>query len=147
MEVDTEIVLPSLKPCHSNSYILLLLSSCGDKKILHTDFRWSIVRNLLAQAGQEWHVQRPVGRPAAEVLREEISVSKHWPILSATHGRCYMCSARGVNGKVSVKCWCDVTLYVDRKSFLDYHTRANLWHFSGCSTGPPYTKLGPQLGM
>jgi len=38
MEVDTEIVLLSLKPSHSNSFILLLLSSCG-VKILHTDFR------------------------------------------------------------------------------------------------------------
>ena len=88
------------------------------------------MRNLLAQAGQERNVQRPVGRPAAAatvVLRQEMSVSKHWPILSATHRRCYVCSARGVNGKVSVKCCrCDVTLYMDRKSFLDYHTRANL---------------------
>ena len=129
------------------SYILLLLSSCGCKKILHTDFWWTIVRNLVAQAGQERNVQRPIGQ-AAEVLRHKISASKHWLILSATHRRCHVCSAKGVNRKVSVKCLrCDVAPCVDRKCFLDYHTRANPWHFSGCSTGPTYTKLGLQLEM
>jgi hypothetical protein len=76
----------------------------------------------LAQAGQEWNVQRPVGRPdaaAAEVLRREISVSKQWSILFTTHRRRPMRSATGVNRKVSVKCLrCDVTLSVDRKCFL-----------------------------
>jgi hypothetical protein len=73
-----------------NSYILLLLSSCGGKNIFHTDFWLTIMKNLLAQAGQEWNVQRPVGRPAAAAaeVRQQISVSKHWPILSATHRRC-----------------------------------------------------------
>jgi len=100
----------------------------------------------LAQAGQEQNVQRPVGRPAAEVLRQEINVTKHWSILFAMHRRCHVCSARGVNKKVSLKCRrCNVAMCVDRKCFLDYHTWENLWHFSGFSTGPPYTKLGPQL--
>jgi len=39
MEVDTEIVLLSVNLAILNSYILLLLSSCGGKKILHTDFQ------------------------------------------------------------------------------------------------------------
>ena len=151
MEVDTEIVLLSVNLAILNSYILLLLSSCGGKKILHTDFQWTIVRNLLVQAEQEQNVQRPVGRPApaaAEILRQKISVSKHWPILSTKHRICHMCSARGVNRKVSVKCRrCDVAMCVDRKCFLYYHIMAYLWHFSGCSTGSCYTKLGPQLEM
>jgi hypothetical protein len=51
-----------------------LFSSCGGKKISHRDFRLILVRNLLAQAGQEQNVQRPIGRPPAastQVVRLE----------------------------------------------------------------------------
>ena len=66
-----------------NSYIPL--SSCGVKIISHRDFRLTLVRNLLAQAGQERNVSRPIGRsPAAatQVVRLEERARKHWPIPS-----------------------------------------------------------------
>ena len=44
-----------------NSYILF--SSRGGKKISHRDFQLKLVRNLLAQAGQERNVPRPRGGP------------------------------------------------------------------------------------
>ena len=40
-----------------NSYIFH--SSCGGKKISHTDFRYNLVRNMLAHAGPEQRVPRP----------------------------------------------------------------------------------------
>ena len=132
-----------------NSYILFSLY--GGKKILHRHFQLTLVRNLLAQAGQEWNVPRPIGRPpaaATQVIRLEECGRKHWPILSATRRKCHVCSASSVTRNVSVKCQsCDVALCVDRKCFLDYHTKANLWNFSGCSTWPLYPKFGPQLEM
>jgi hypothetical protein len=36
---------------------------------------------------------------------------------------------------------------VDKPCFLNYHNKANPCNFSGCATGPPYIKLGPQLEM
>ena len=131
-----------------NSYILF--SSCRDKKISHRDFRLTLVRNLLAQTGQEWNVPTPMGRPPAastQVVRLEECGRKHWPI-PFVMWRCRLCLARDVTRKVSVKCQrCDVALCMDRKCLLDYHTKANPWNFSGCSTGPPYAKLGPQMEM
>ena len=50
-----------------NSHILF--SSLGGKKILHRDFRNTLLWNLLAQAGHEWNVQRPIGRPPAAVTQ------------------------------------------------------------------------------
>ena len=44
-----------------NSYILR--SSCGGKKISHTDFRFTLVRNLLAHGESEGRILRPLGRP------------------------------------------------------------------------------------
>ena len=79
-----------------NSYILL--SSCGGKKISHRDFRFTPVRNMLAQAGYQRTVPRPLGRrpsAAAQVNRLEASGSKHWPVPGATRIRCRACSARG----------------------------------------------------
>ena len=109
-----------------NSYILF--SSRGVKKISHRDFRLTLVRKLLAQAGQEQNVPRPTGRPpdaGTHIVRLEECSRKHWPIPSATR-RCHVCSARGVTRKVSVKCQrCDAALCVDRKCFLDYHTKTN----------------------
>ena len=128
-----------------NSYILF--SSCGGKNISHRDFRLTVVRNLLAHAGHERNVPRAIGRPptaaATQVVRLEKSGRKHWPIPSATRRRCHVCSARGVTRNISVKCHrCDMALCVGRKWFLDYHTKASLWNFSGCSTGHTYAKLG-----
>jgi len=42
-----------------NSYILF--SSLGGKKISLREFRMNLMRNSVAQAGQEQNVQRPVG--------------------------------------------------------------------------------------
>jgi hypothetical protein len=44
-----------------NSYILH--SSCTGKKISHTDFRFALVRNMLAHAQSEGRILRPIGRP------------------------------------------------------------------------------------
>jgi hypothetical protein len=89
-----------------NSYILL--SSCGGKKISHRDFRFALVRNMLAQAGYERTVPRPLGRrpsAAAQISRLEASGSKHWPIPYAKQVRCRVCSARDECRRVLVKCW------------------------------------------
>ena len=66
-----------------NSYILF--SSLGGKKISCSDFRNTLLGNLLVQAGQESNM--PIGiQPAAgaEVVRPEERGRKHWPIRSAT---------------------------------------------------------------
>jgi len=72
-----------------NSYILF--SSLGVKNILRSDFRNTLLGNLLVQAGQESNVQRSIGRPPAtdaNVMRYEERGRKHWPIRSATQRRC-----------------------------------------------------------
>ena len=53
-----------------NSYILF--SSLGGKKILLKDFQLTLMRNLLAQAGQERNVQRPVGGTALAAATQSI---------------------------------------------------------------------------
>jgi hypothetical protein len=80
-----------------NSYILH--SSCGSKKSSHRDFRFTLVRNMLAHAGPERGMPRPLGRsPNVEnhVARLEVIGSKHWPVPSETQLRCRVCTARGV---------------------------------------------------
>ena len=65
------------------SYILH--SSCGDEKISHRDFRYTLVRNMLTHVGPEWRVPRLLGRrPNAESQDASLEVcgSKHWPIQS-----------------------------------------------------------------
>jgi len=88
-----------------NSYILH--SSCGGKKMSHRDFRYTLVRNMLAHAGPKRRVPRPLGRPPnieSHVARLEFCSSKHWPNPSETQLRCHVCKARGVTQKVFVKC-------------------------------------------
>ena len=61
-----------------NSYILHF--SCGGKKISYRDFRYNLMRNMLAHAGPEQKVPRPLGRlPNIEshVARLEVCGSKH----------------------------------------------------------------------
>ena len=63
-----------------NSYILL--SSCGGKKILHSDFRLTLIREKLAQSGHEPRPSMSVGRPAAasnNTGRLDTRHNKHWP--------------------------------------------------------------------
>jgi hypothetical protein len=70
-----------------NSYIHL--SSCGGKKISHRDFRFTLVRNMLAQAGYERTIPRPLARQpsdASEISRLEASGS--WPRPCAKHVAC-----------------------------------------------------------
>jgi len=111
-----------------NSHILY--SSLGGKKISHRDFRNTLMWNLLAQAGHERNVRRPIGRPPAavtQVLRLEERDRQHWPIPSATRRRCRVCSAKGVTRNVSMICKkCDVALCCDTTCFSDYHTKTNL---------------------
>jgi hypothetical protein len=107
-----------------NSYILH--SSCGRKKISHRDFPFTLMRNMLAHAGPERRVPRPLGRPPKvekHVARLEVCSSKHWPTQSETQLMCRVCKARGVTKKVFMKCrvkW-DCAL---RTRFEDYHTKA-----------------------
>jgi hypothetical protein len=106
-----------------NSYILF--SSLGGKKISHRDFWNTLMRNLLAQAGHERNVQRPVGRPpaAAPQLRFEERGRKHWPIPSVTRRRCRMCAEKGLTRNVSMICErCNVGLCCNKTCFRDYHT-------------------------
>jgi len=86
----------------------------------------TLMRNLVAQAGQEQNVWRPVGGPApAEAIRSirfEECGRQHWPIPSATQRRCRMCSARGVTRKVTMMCQrCGVGLCYNSTCFWDYH--------------------------
>ena len=86
----------------------------GGKKISHREFWLNLVRNLLVQVGQNGMCLGPIGKPPAEatrVVRLEEHGRKHWTIRSAMRRRCHVCSARGVNRKVSVKRQrCDVAL-------------------------------------
>ena len=73
----------------------------------HRDFRYTLVRNMLAHAGPERRVPRPLGRPPnieSHVARLEVCGSKHSPIPSKTQLRCRVCKATGVTQKVFVKC-------------------------------------------
>ena len=129
----------------------ILFSSMGGKEILQSDFWDTLLGNLLAQAGHELIVQRPIGRPhaaATQVFRFEERGRKHWPISSAMRRRCRVCAAKGVTRNVSVICRrCDVALCCNRRCFKDYHNKTDPWNISGCSTGSPYVKLWPQLEM
>ena len=108
-----------------NSYILH--SSCGGKKMSHRDFRYTLVRNMLAHAGPERRVPRPLGRPPnieSHITRLEVCSSKHWPTPSETQLRCRVFKARGVTQKVFVKCRkCEVGLCVKKKHVLKITTQ------------------------
>jgi hypothetical protein len=84
---------------------------------------------MLAVAGQEWRLERPVGRQSTasvNVARLNTSFSKHWPGPSKP-GCCSVCSARGVTWKVHVKYVnCDMVVCVDETCFADYHTKKPL---------------------
>jgi len=76
---------------------------------------------MLAHAGPEWRVPRPLGIPPKvdnHVARLEVCGSKHWPIPSETRLRCRVCKARGVTKKkcsgsaVSVKWDCPLRILV-----------------------------------
>ena len=96
-----------------NSYILN--SSCGSKKMSHTYFRYTLVRNTLAHGGPEGRVRRTLGRPPnveSHVARLEVCGSIYWPIPSETQLRCRVCKARDVTQKVFVMCRkCELGLY------------------------------------
>jgi len=101
------------------------------------------MRNLLAQAGQERNVRRPVGgTPPAEATQSiqfEERGRLHWPIPSATQRICRICSATGVTRKVKVICQrCGVALCSDNTCFRSYHNQTYHWIISGRSSGPPY---------
>ena len=85
---------------------------------------------MLAHAGPERRVPRPLGRPPnveSQVARLEVCGSKHWPTRSEKQLRCRVCKARGVTKKVFMKCRkCDVGLCVKQTCFEDYHTKAQL---------------------
>jgi len=130
-----------------NSYILF--SSLGGKKISHSDFQNILLGKLLAHAGHERNVQRPIERSpsaATQVTRFEERDRKHWPMPSATRRRCRMCAENSVTRNVSVICQrCHVPISSVRKCFVDYNNKADPWYISGCSTRSPYLKLWPQL--
>ena len=96
----------------------------------HTDFRLTLIREMLARAGQEPRPSMPVGRqtPASTIIgRLDTRHNKHWPGRSPTKRRCRVCSAKGLTRSVMFKCVkCDVALCVDRNCVSDYHTKNNL---------------------
>jgi hypothetical protein len=106
-----------------NSYILF--SSLEGKKISHRDFQNTLMWNLLAQAGHERNVQRPVGRPPAtdsQLPRFEERGRKHWPIPSVTRRRCRMYAEKGVTRNVKMICQrCNVGLCSNSTRFRVYH--------------------------
>jgi len=106
----------------------ILHYSCGCKKISHRDFRYTLVRNMLAHAGPERSVPRPLGRPPnveSHIAMLEVCERKNWPTRSETQLRCRVCKARGVTKKVFVKCRkCDMGLCVKQTCFKEYHTKA-----------------------
>ena len=54
---------------------------------------------MLAQAGPERRIPRPLGRPSnveLQVARLRVCGSKHWPTRSETQLRCSVCKAVGV---------------------------------------------------
>ena len=147
MVMDKETLLQSVWPAHSEQLHPFFLT--GGKKISHSDFQNILLGKLLAHAGHERNVQRPIGRsPAAatQVVRFEERGRKHWPIPSPTRRRCRVCAEKGVTGNVICES-CDVALCCDRRCFVDYHNKADSWNISGCSTRSPYLKLWPQLQM
>jgi len=57
---------------------------------------------MLALAGPERRVPRPLGRPPKVekcVARLEVCGNKYWPTPSETQRRCRVCKARGVTKK------------------------------------------------
>jgi hypothetical protein len=111
-----------------NSYILH--SSCQGKRISHKDFRFTLVRNMLAHVGPEKEVPRPLSRPPnveKHVARLEVCGSTHWPVHSEKQLTCCVCNTSGVTRNVYVKCRkCGVCHCVKRTCFEDYHTKAHL---------------------
>ena len=99
-----------------NSYILH--SSCGGKKISHGDFRFTLVRNMLAHVGPERSLPRSSGRPPKvekHVAMLEVCGSKHWPTPSEMQLRCHVYKARGVTVlevPLSVKWDCTLRILV-----------------------------------
>ena len=93
----------------------ILFSSLGSKKISLRDFRMTLMRNLVAQAGQERNVRRPVGGPAApaaaiQSIWFEERGRQHRPIPSATRRWCrYVfsqgCHQKSYNDMPKVWCW------------------------------------------
>ena len=111
-----------------NSYILF--SSCGGKKISHRDFRLTLIREMMARAGQEPRPSMPVGRPASaskNIRRLDTCHNKHWPGRNQQKARCQVCSAGGVRQTVIYRrLKCDAALCVDRNCFEVYHKKTNL---------------------
>ena len=102
---------------------------------------------MLAHAGPEWRVPRPLGRPPnveSYVARLEVFGSKPWPIPSEMQLRCHVCKARGVTQKVFMKCHkCEVGLCV-KKHVLKITTQR---HSSNNITCDFLKKNGNQANM
>jgi len=71
---------------------------------------------MLAHAGPEWRIPRPLGKPPnvdTQLNRLDVYGSKHWPILSETQLLCRVFKSRGVSQNIFVKCCkCEVGLCV-----------------------------------
>ena len=119
MEVGKEMFFHLFDLVILNTYILF--SSCGGKKISHRDFRLTLMRNLLAQAGQERNVPRPIGRPLLQ-LHKSLGLKKvveNIGLFRPTREEGVVYVWPGVSTKkFSVKCQrCDVALCVGKNAF------------------------------
>jgi len=111
----------------------------------HTDFRLTLIREMLAQAGHEPRPSMPVGRPAqssTNIGRLDTSHNKHWPGRSQTKRRCRVFS-RGREAKCHIQ-MCEVwrgALYWPRV-FQELSHKAQL--IRHLFVRPPYKHLKPR---
>jgi len=111
-----------------NSYILF--SSCGGKKISHTDFQLASIREMFARVGHEPRPSMPVGRSASaseNIRRLDVTISTG--LAAMTRKPDVTCVQQGAGGEqwyTDVKC--DVALRVDRNCFEVYHADQFIRH-------------------
>jgi len=111
----------------------ILLPSCGPK-YTHWDFRLSLVRKLIEEAGRSQDRPTPilVGRPT-EAITYVMQLNschsfhnKHWPANSSKLC-CHLCSAHGQSkSMVHNHAKCGLCLWVV-PCFMAYHTIVNWW--------------------
>ena len=103
----------------------------------HRDFRLTLIREVLARAGNETGPSMTMGKQpqtSTNIIRHDTRQNKHWPVRNPTQRRCPVCSAKVVTRSVKFKCLkCDVALWVDN-CFIDYHTIRTI---GGVAYDPP----------
>jgi hypothetical protein len=111
MGVDEKLFFHLFNLAILNSY-MVFLHVLGRKL---QRFRLTLLRNILAVAGQEQGLEKPVGRLATasvNIHTLENSFIKHW-LCASKSGCCCVCCARDLTWKECVQCLkCNVALCV-----------------------------------